>query len=149
MNNMNQGLLADHYVQLAKEDLKELADLDSAIKHLHDKLQEKQARVYNVSASATDDVRVQTTKQRSKLENSILEIEELKEKLLDAVLKQNAVEREKREILHEMPWKLQSVIDLCINGGDFRKLGISPREKQSVIREALTMYGQLLSEKTE
>lgn len=144
---MNQSQ-AD-FIMLAKKDLKELAEMDNAIRHLHQKLEEQEARLYNVSASATDDVRVQTSKRKSKLEDSILEVEELQDRLLDLVLKQNAVEREKREILHEMPLKLQNVIDFCMNGGDFRKLGISPRDKQSVIREALSLYGQLLEQKTE
>ena len=73
---MNQSQ-AD-FIMLAKKDLKELAEMDSAIKHLHQKLEEKQSRVYGVSGTNTSDTKVQTSR-KNKLEDNIVEIAELKE----------------------------------------------------------------------
>lgn len=147
---MNQGYLADHFIELAKADLKELSDLDRGIRYLHDKLTEKEARVFSISASATDDIKVQTSRHKNKLEENIIAVEELKEKLLDAILRRNAVENEKKEILQEMPLELRTVIEWrYIEGKSLQQLGFSRPEAGKQCSLALVTYGRILSEKTE
>lgn len=146
---MKQGLLADHFVELAKTDLKELSDLDKAIKYLHDKLTEKQARAYSISATQTDSVRVQTSR-TNKLEKAVIEIETLREQLLDAIIRRNTLENEKKEILQEMPLELRTVIEWrYIEGKSLQQLGFSRPEAGKQCSLALVTYGRILSEKTE
>lgn len=136
------------YVALAEDDLSKLQALDKTIKHLHNRLVEKQNRIYSISGTDTSNTKVQTSR-TNKLENAVIEIQTLREQLLDAVIRKNTLEHERKDILQEMPLRLRNIVECKIYGENLMQLGISFREVKAVTKEALMMYGQLLEQKTE
>lgn len=143
----NTTLADDVFYKIGKEDLLQISAIDIKVKHLYSKLQERQQRAYSLQSAASNDVKVQKSRNIHTLEDMVLSIEETREQLLDALAMQRTIQAEKMEIISRLPLGLRNVIIWrYFDNKNLLELGFSRREIGLMHKEALIQYGMLISE---